>query len=174
MKLSTTVTAALLAFPLALAPVCSAQDAGRETERPAANETVIARPPDAKAGPAPRLAIPSAPPPEAAPWLASAPARGRSRDRDSAGEAAFQGLVAREVKAGQARVAWNGGDRIVRPGDVLGTDRVRSIEPGRIVLERGSSAGSGDLVVLRLDALGHARVRVYSVADPAVPAPVVR
>jgi hypothetical protein len=28
--------------------------------------------------------------------------------------------------------------------------------------------------VLRLDALGHAHVRVYAVADPAVPAPVVR
>src|SRR4051812_47397443 len=133
MKLSMSKTAASLvamALAVAVTPVWPAEDAGRESEGPAANQTVIARPAGASAGPAPRLAVPAAPRPVTAPRLAAAPARGLSRDRDSAGEAAFKSLVARDVKAGQARIAWKGGERIVRPGDLIGADRVRSIEPG--------------------------------------------
>ena len=67
------------------------------------------------------------------------------------------------------------GLRTVRPGDVIGTDVVRSIEPGRILLARTGPDGQEATVVVSFDDAGRGRVRVLFGSDPtAVAAPPVR
>ncbi|HET6900750.1 MAG TPA: hypothetical protein VFK70_20510, partial [Vicinamibacteria bacterium] len=80
-----------------------------------------------------------------------------------------------EIKSGQARLLLASGLRTVHPGDVIGTDVVRSIEPGRILLARTGADGKEATVVVSFDDAGRGRVRVLFASDPtAVAAPPVR
>src|SRR5687767_11662386 len=46
----------------------------------------------------------------------------------------LNGVRALEIGNGKARLVLGGGERLVAPGTVIGTDTVKSITPGRIVL----------------------------------------
>jgi len=70
---------------------------------------------------------------------------------------------------GEARVALAEGERVLRPGDRLGADTVRTVSDGVIVLDRPAvtgKPGGAATVVVRFDAHGQARVRVLYEQDP--------
>ena len=70
---------------------------------------------------------------------------------------------------GEARVSVAQGERVLRPGDRLGADTVRSVSDGVIVLDRPAAPGKpggAATVVVRFDANGQARVRVLYEHDP--------
>jgi len=119
-------------------------------------------------------AVPSPVPLDAAPRRVTVPGA-PSPARDSAETSALKGVQALAVTAGQARLRLAAGERTVRPGDLIGTDVLRRIEPGRLVLARAQKDGGEATVVVTFDDAGRGRVRVYYGSDPtASPAPVVR
>ena len=70
---------------------------------------------------------------------------------------------------GEARVSVAEGERVLRPGDRLGADTVRTVSDGVIVLDRPAplgKPGGAATVVVRFDANGQARVRVLYEHDP--------
>ena len=79
---------------------------------------------------------------------------------------------------GEATVELDGVRQPVRAGSRLGSDIVRSVGPGRIVLERvpeAGTAGAAALVIVRFDASGRARTTLVWTADPTAPgAPEVK
>jgi hypothetical protein len=97
------------------------------------------------------------------------------RNRDSKDSSPIKGARLLSSVHGEARVLLREGERVLRPGDVLGTDTVRSVEPGQVVLERSASAGTGEtLVVLAVDGQGRTRFRVYFTKGPdRQPAPTL-
>lgn len=82
------------------------------------------------------------------------------------------------MSPGEARLLVAGGEQTLRPGDPFGSDRVRAVGGGVVVLDRPAvpgQPGGEATVVLRFDASGRPRVRVYHVEDPTpVTAPGVR
>jgi hypothetical protein len=87
------------------------------------------------------------------------------RNRPSADAGALKGVRALSIRDGEARLLIDGAERLVRPGDAIGTDVVTAVAPERITLVRGAraSAPSGEAtVVVSFDAQGRGRVRVYS------------
>jgi hypothetical protein len=106
-----------------------------------------------------------------APRAVTAGGPAASRARDSVGTTAWKGALAREVKAGQARVALVSGERVIHPGDVIGGDVVRSIQPGRILLARAQADGKEATVVVTFDDAGRGRVRVLYGSDPTASMP---
>jgi hypothetical protein len=67
-----------------------------------------------------------------------------------------------------------GGERVVTPGTVIGTDTVKSITPGRMVLKRSAPDAQGGeaLVIVTFDEQGRTRVQVFAAKDPTAKAPV--
>jgi hypothetical protein len=153
---------------------------GQAQESGPRKETIITRPggtpsPGGAAGPATTVAVPSPTPVDSTPQAVTASGPGASRARDSVGTAAWRGAQAREIRSGQARVALAAGERVVHPGDVVGGDVVRSIEPGRILLARALPDGGEATVIVAFDDAGRGRVRILYGSDPtAVRTPVVR
>lgn len=136
---------------------------------------VVTRPGGSPGGPGVIMSVPSPPPVDNAPGPITAARTPTTRDRDSAGASALKGVQAREIKSGQALLLLVSGLRTVRPGDRIGTDVVRSIEPGRILLARAGADGQDATVVVSFDDAGRGRVRVLFGSDPtAVAAPPVR
>ncbi len=120
---------------------------------------------------------PEAPRPEAGPFVVTGegpPALGGGGDPPAAGP--LKGARALSTRAGQALLRFPDGERTLRPGDHLGDDVVRAVDTGLLVLDRPSSRpGGAAKVVVRFDAAGLPRVRVYHVQDPTpVRAPEVR
>jgi hypothetical protein len=168
MKLSLNI-AALLVVVVAASPRVEAQESDPR------KAGVVTRPGGNPSGAAVIMAVPSPPPLDNAPRPATAPARGPARNRDSAATSALTGVQAREIRSGLARLVLASGPRTVHPGDVIGTDVVRSIEPGRILLARTGPDGQEATVVVSFDDAGRGRVRVLFGSDPtAVAAPPVR
>jgi hypothetical protein len=69
-----------------------------------------------------------------------------------------------ETGDGEATLEVDGRREVIRPGSRLRGDRVRSITPGRIVLERPGPTGSdraAALVVLTFDQAGRGTSRVF-------------
>jgi hypothetical protein len=132
---------------------------------------LVTRPNGSPNGAGTIMAVPSPPPLDNAPRQATAAGPGPARGRDSAGTPALKGVQAREIKSGQARLLLVSGLRTVRPGDVIGSDLVRSIEPGRIVLARTRPDGEDATVVVSFDDAGRGRVRVFFGHDPSAVAP---
>jgi hypothetical protein len=168
MKLSLPL-AALMFVAMTAAPRVDAQ------ESDARKAGVVTRPGGSPTGAGVIMAVPSPPPVDNAPGPLTAARPRAARDRDSAGTSALKGVQAREIKSGQARLLLASGLRTVRAGDVIGTDVVRSIEPGRILLARTGADGQEATVVVSFDDAGRGRVRVLFASDPtAVAAPPVR
>lgn len=97
------------------------------------------------------------------------------RGASSAGEAGLRALVAVEVRAGAARVLSNGRPLTLRPGDSIGGDVVRRVEPNRILLARPEGDGREATVIVTFDAQKRARVLVFRTKDDtAVEVPSLR
>jgi hypothetical protein len=126
-----------------------------------------------------KLAHPEVPPPPSGPLAARSTRRPTTPGVGIAPtDGPLKGVRALSSQAGEMRLLFPDGERTVRPGDRLGTDVVRTIGEGLMVLDRGaipSVAGGGAVVVVRFDAAGQPRMRVYHVEDPTpVNAPQVR
>jgi len=146
---------------------------GRLLAQEAQTRDKTAATPSAAAGSA-VVAVPSPPPVDLSPHAVRVPGPGGSRDRDSAGAGALKGVQARQTRTGEARLLLGGAERTVHRGDLIGTDVVKSIEPGRVLLTRALADGDEATVVVSFDAAGRGRVRIYSAKDhsAALPLPV--
>ena len=90
-----------------------------------------------------------------------------------AGGGGLEGVRALEIRDGQARLLVGGVEQVVSPGAVIGTDTVKSITPGRVVLRRAAAeAGGGEaIVIVQFDAQGRTVVQVIATKDPTAHAP---
>jgi len=117
-------------------------------------------------------------PPAVEPSLASRPARAATSAAAGKpqGELALAGLRAVSFGDAEATLEIDGRREVVRAGSRLGSDTVRSVAPGRIVLERpGPAATDGSAVVIvTFDEAGRGKERVFWAKDPARPAEVKR
>ncbi len=143
----------------------SAEAAAQSTEdKKGPGGLVPLNPPPIPVDPTPKLVKIAGPPP--------------SRAGDSADAGALRGAQALAMKEGEARVRLAEGERTVRPGDTIGVDVVKSINPGQVVLVRGRTATDPEgsaTVVVKFDEQGRSQVRVYYLKDPApVVAPGVK
>ena len=90
----------------------------------------------------------------------------RARDAAGAGERGpGSSLRAVSVAEGEATLEIDGAREVVRPGSRVGGDTVKSVEPGRIVLERPAKPGEPGgpaLVIVTFDEAGRAKTRVFS------------
>lgn len=121
-----------------------------------------------------------APPPAPSPTEGK-PARvtvGVTAARPARAEVATGALVAVAFGDGEATLEVGGRRQVVRPGSRLGDGTVRSVAPGRIVLERPAARGGGGgpaLVIVTFDAAGRSREQVFWTTDPTRPvAPEVK
>ena len=89
-------------------------------------------------------------------------------------DGSLAGVKALEIADGRARLLLGGVERVVTPGTVIGTDTVKSITPGRIVLTRVApdSEGGQALVFVTYDGQGRTRVMVVASKNPMSRAPV--
>jgi hypothetical protein len=109
-------------------------------------------------------------PPDTARKLVKGPARPEPAPPAVASSAAGLGDV-RLVKMslGEARLLVAGAEQALRPGDRLGSDVVRAVGDGVLVLDRPAvpgQPGGEATVVVRFDASGQPTVRVYHALDP--------
>lgn len=158
---------------IAVAVLCAALAVRAHAQEPdPRKETILTRPGGSPTGGAITiLAVPSPQPVDTTPHPVTASGPAASRTRDSVGTPIWKGALAREVKTGQARVALAAGERLLHPGDVIGGDVVRSIEPGRILLARALADGKEATVVVAFDDAGRGRVRVLYGSDPTASMP---
>lgn len=73
------------------------------------------------------------------------------------------------VEAGEARLTVDGQPLTVHAGDSLGTAVVKSIVPGRLVLQRAAAGSDGDLLLVGFDAQGRPHVRAFTATPPQIP-----
>ena len=155
--------------------------------RPASAPAAAAEPGN---GPEVKWALPDLPPPDEREILVGMPARTAPPASAQAGAAPKAGgpaasaanspataaprpllasMRAVKVAEGEARVTVAEAERVLRPGDLLGGDTVRTVSDGVIVLDRPAvpgRPGGAATVVVRFDAGGEARVRVLYEQDP--------
>ena len=88
-------------------------------------------------------------------------------------DGSLAGVKALEIADGRARLLLGGAERVVTPGTVIGTDTVKSITPGRIVLQRAAPDGEGGnaIVLVTFDEQGRTRMMVIASKDPTTRAP---
>jgi hypothetical protein len=88
-------------------------------------------------------------------------------------EGSLKGVRAIHIGDGEARLILGGGERVVTPGTVIGTDTVKSISPGRMVLRRAASDDEGGegIVIVSFDSQGRTRVQVFATKDPTARLP---
>jgi hypothetical protein len=116
--------------------------------------------------------VPGAPPP-VAPSLEMRPVAAILGPPPSASGAAasLSSLRALATAEGEASLEIDGVRETVRPGSRLGRDTVKSVSPGRLVLERPASGEQpAALVIVTFDATGRAKERVFWKSDPSLPA----
>jgi hypothetical protein len=125
--------------------------------------------------------VPSAPPAPVVPMeRRPGPATvGPVRVRPMQAGATTGALVAVSFAENEATLQVNGARKVVRLGSRLGDDTVRSVVPGRIVLERpaaaGAQGGPAALVIVTFDESGRSREQVFWTVDPTRPvAPEVK
>ena len=125
-----------------------------------------------------RLAQPSIGETDLAPNRVRLPDPPPGPTRVSADGGTLKGCRAISIESGQVRVLLSdGSERLLRVGDVIGSDVVRRIEPGRMLLDRPAASGvpgGSATVIVKFDATGDSRVHVLWMSDPkAVVAPEV-
>jgi hypothetical protein len=165
----------LLAGAVALS---SAEDAGRSAAPVPRSTTssAVSAPVQGGGGVEPASGAPPLPPSplESRPVLATV-AKGPS---PSAANAARSSLRAISTGPGEATLEVDGVPGTVRPGSRIGRDTVKSVSPGRLVLERPSAPGAppgSSLVIVTFDEAGRAKTQVFWTSDPTLPtAPEVK
>src|SRR6185436_16796717 len=112
-------------------PVVAGAQEARPSPDPARpnQETILTRPGAPASQAETQVAVPSTPVLDRSPREITVPGTGGGRGRDSAGAGPLKGVRARDLRSGQARLVLSTGERTVRPGDVIGTDVVKSVEP---------------------------------------------
>lgn len=155
-----------LLLACALSLVCAGPDL-RADERPQTSKAVRVPAQGADAVAAEAGAPPSVQPSTAVKPVRASVAPGLPAD------AAKTSLRALSLSEGEATLEIDGVREVVRPGSRLGTDTVKTVTPGRIVLEREARAGGGvaALVIVTFDASGQGRSIVFWASDPAAAAP---
>jgi hypothetical protein len=104
------------------------------------------------------------------PTLSPGPAAGRPPQTKAAPPA--PNLRALATAEGEAHLIVDGAPRTVRPGDQVGSDVVKSISPGRMVLVRPASRTRSEaLVIVTFDAKGLGQSVVLWTKDPATRTP---
>ena len=132
----------------------------------AASSLAQETPPPADEAPAARGEVvelkPEVPEPDRGPKAATGQ---RAKPKTATGSAG--GLRAVSISEGGARLLVGGSERVVRPGDLIGTDLVKSIAPGRLVLERPAKGRGGKgLVIVTFDPQGRGSSLVVWAEDP--------
>jgi hypothetical protein len=93
-------------------------------------------------------------------------------------EAARSSLRAVSMAEGEATLEVEGVREVVRPGSRLGRDTVKSVAPGRLVMERAAAPGEKggpSLVIVTFDETGRPKTQVFWTTDPTAPvAPEVK
>ncbi len=94
------------------------------------------------------------------------------RPSSSGVESAGMNLRAISTAEDEATLEIDGVRETVRAGSRLGRDTVKSVGPGRLVLERPASGarGGASLVIVTFDETGRSKTRVIWTTDPAAPA----
>jgi hypothetical protein len=108
-------------------------------------------------------------PPPVEPSLETKPVRATLAPgpRQAQADLARASLRAVSLAEGAATLEIDGVRQVVRPGERIGGDTVRSVAPGRIVLERKGTPTQGSaLVLVTFDESGRGRTRVFWTADP--------
>jgi len=159
---------AAVVVALALAPITGG-GAALGDERPRKSSAVQA-PAQGGGGVEP---VPGAPP-AIEPSLESKPARATLAPgpRPARADVAKASLRAVSVSEGEATLEIDGKPEVVRPGSQVGGDTVKSVEPGRIVLERPATPGRPGgpaLVIVTFDEAGRSKTRVFWTADLEAP-----
>lgn len=106
---------------------------------------------------------PSVPPPDPRPQ----PGVTRLAPRSPAPVPVLTGVRAITLAEGEARLLIDGAERVVRPGDSVGADVVKSIAPGRMVLGRPAGTAREALVIVTFDVHGDGHPLVLWSNDPA-------
>jgi hypothetical protein len=84
-------------------------------------------------------------------------------------------LRAVSMKDGEATLEIEGVCETVRPGSRVGRDTVKSVSPGRLVLDRPPTAKKpAALVIVTFGEGGRAKEQVFWMADPTAPVEVKR
>jgi hypothetical protein len=153
-----------LPITLCLCFVASALTAQEPTARPS---------PEPRGGAPIRWEQPKPIPPEPGPRTVAAPRASPTAALPAKNLGSLTGVQALRIIDGEARLVLGGAERVVIPGAVLGTDSVKSITPGRIVLTRRApeSEGGDAFVIVTFDALGRTRVQVFATKDPTARIP---
>jgi hypothetical protein len=93
--------------------------------------------------------------------------------RLSGTDAASASLRAISMAEGEATLEVEGVREVVRPGSRLGRDTVKSVGPGRLVMERAAAPGEKggpSLVIVTFDGAGRSKTQVFWTKDPTAPA----
>jgi hypothetical protein len=162
---------AAIVVALVLAPIAGGGSALGD-ERPRKSSAVQA-PAQGGAGVEPVAGAP----PAIEPSLESRPARATLAPgpRPARADVAKASLRAVSVAQGEATLEIDGQREVARPGSQVGGDTVKSVEPGRLVLERPAKPGQPGgpaLVIVTFDEAGRSKTRVFWTTDPEAPRPV--
>jgi hypothetical protein len=104
-----------------------------------------------------------------APVLPAQPVKARPLAETPTAPRGYLTLQAVSTKDGEAVIKTADGTRLLKPGDPLGTDVVKEVAEGLIVLQRPAQPGrqgGESTVVVRFDAQGRPQVRIYYAEDP--------
>ena len=88
---------------------------------------------------------------------------------------ALSGARAIRIGEDEATLVIQGVTQVVKIGDQIGTDLVKSISPGRMVLLRPASAGAAageSIVIVQFDPQGRTQILVLASRDTTAKAPV--
>jgi hypothetical protein len=116
-------------------------------------------------------------PPPVAPSLETRPVRATlgPAPPSSRASTARSSLRALSMTDGEATLELDGVREIVGPGSRLGSDTVKSVSPGRLVLDRPATGKKpAALVIVTFGEGGRAKEQVFWTADPAARAEVKR
>ena len=87
--------------------------------------------------------------------------------RNPASAAALNRVTAVRIEEGKALVNFDGADLALKPGDTLAGDLVKTITPGRIVLQRSSKTESL-LIFMTFDKLGRTAIQTIGSKNPTL------
>jgi hypothetical protein len=112
-------------------------------------------------------------PPPVPPSLETREVEAAPAARLMARDAARSAFRAVSMAEGEATLEVEGVREVVRPGSRVGRDTVKSVSPGRLVLERAAmpgEKGGPSLVIVTFDEKGQGRTQVFWTIDPTLPA----